>query len=107
MNSKLYIETPQIYSPHFTKAQNLIALKLENLQPTGSFKLRGLSFLCLNAQKSGAQGFISSSGGNAGLATAYCGAQLKLKTTVVVPKPTPKKCTRSYNATRRTPHNSW
>ncbi len=60
-------------------------------QPTGSFKIRGIGHICNHYVERGAKKFISSSGGNAGLAVAFAGASLKIETIVVVPKTTDKK----------------
>jgi L-serine/L-threonine ammonia-lyase len=65
-------------------------LKLENTQPTGSFKIRGIGRLCQTAKKEGKIHFITSSGGNAGIAAAYAGRKLGIKTTVYVPSTTPR-----------------
>ena len=44
---KLHVETPAILSPSLTKLCGRdVYLKLENLQPSGSFKLRGIGHLC-------------------------------------------------------------
>lgn len=66
-----------------------VKLKMEAYQPTGSFKLRGMEYLCRQAIRDGATHLVSSSGGNAGLSVAYAGRKLGVKTTVVVPKTTP------------------
>ncbi len=53
-----------------------IYLKLENLQPSGSFKSRGVGNLMFRAAKASSQDdihFYCSSGGNAGLACATVG----------------------------------
>ncbi|KAI1297114.1 hypothetical protein EDD11_007224 [Mortierella claussenii] len=65
-----------------------IWLKLENLQPSGSFKIRGLGNMCRKAvQIHGSQThLVCSSGGNAGLAVAYAGRQLDAKVTIIVPQ---------------------
>lgn len=65
-----------------------VFLKLENLQPTGSFKLRGIGRFCAAAAAAGAKLFVSSSGGNAGLAAAYSARRLGVKAIVVVPRTT-------------------
>ncbi|NXJ80245.1 SDSL protein, partial [Trogon melanurus] len=62
-----------------------VYMKLENVQPTGSFKIRGIGHLCQEAAKKGCHHFVCSSGGNAGLAAAYAGKKLGLPVTVVVP----------------------
>jgi L-serine/L-threonine ammonia-lyase len=58
---------------------------------TGSFKARGIGYLCSNAvHKRGCTHLISSSGGNAGYATAFVGKRLGVKVTVVVPESAPE-----------------
>lgn len=61
-------------------------LKMEALQPSGSFKIRGVGHACETHYARGARRFISSSGGNAGLAVAYAGRQLGVPVVVVVPE---------------------
>ena len=81
----LHIQTPLVESrPLSLSAGRPVWLKLEALQPCGSFKLRGVGHACETHQARGAQHFVSSSGGNAGLAVAYAGRKLGLPVTVVV-----------------------
>jgi L-serine/L-threonine ammonia-lyase len=61
-------------------------VKLESLQPCGSFKLRGIGHACEVRHAEGARRFVSSSGGNAGLAAAHAGRSLGVPVTVVVPE---------------------
>jgi len=61
---------------------------MECHQPSGSFKIRGIGKRCTELAEQGAKGFLSSSGGNAGLAVAYSGSVLDLPTTIVVPQTT-------------------
>ncbi|KAI7829833.1 tryptophan synthase beta subunit-like PLP-dependent enzyme [Gamsiella multidivaricata] len=85
----LHNPTPLLHSSELTrKTQINIWLKLENLQPSGSFKIRGLGHMCQKAAlKHGSKThLVCSSGGNAGLAVAYAGRQLDAKVTVVVPQ---------------------
>lgn len=63
-------------------------LKLDALQPSGSFKLRGVGLVCEAHVRQGKKQFISSSGGNAGIAVAYCGRMLGIPVTVYVPETT-------------------
>ncbi|XP_037043965.1 serine dehydratase-like [Bradysia coprophila] len=84
---KIAVETPLIesvpisqYTPNFN-----VHLKLENTQPCGSFKQRGIGLRCLKAKEAGYTKVISSSGGNAGLAVARSARVLGLAATVVVP----------------------
>ncbi|MBA1209654.1 MULTISPECIES: pyridoxal-phosphate dependent enzyme [Pseudomonas] len=85
----LHIPTPLIESrPLSLAADCTVWLKLEALQPCGSFKLRGVAHACEFHHGRGAKRFVSSSGGNAGLAVAYVGRKLGLPVTVVVPETT-------------------
>jgi len=61
---------------------------MESSQPTGSFKLRSAGHVCRHFAEKGAKAFISSSGGNAGIAVAHSGRKLGLPVTVVVPETT-------------------
>nr|WP_180317164.1 pyridoxal-phosphate dependent enzyme [Delftia acidovorans] len=65
-----------------------IWLKLDALQPCGSFKLRGIGHACETLARQGKKRFVASSGGNAGIAVAYAGRQLSIPVTVVVPQTT-------------------
>jgi len=88
----LHIETPLIESrPMSAIAKRTINLKLDALQPCGSFKLRGVGHACEIHHARGAKRFISSSGGNAGLAVAYAGRVLGAAVTVVVPETTTER----------------
>lgn len=88
----LHIETPLVESrPLSLIAGRSVWLKIEVLQPPGSFKIRGIGHACENYLAQGAQRFISSSGGNAGLAVAYAGRLLGVPVTVVVPETTTEK----------------
>ena len=87
-----------------------VYIKLDDLQPSGSFKLRGIGYTCQKAVAEGARCLISSSGGNAGLATAYAGQRLGAPTTVVVPETTPefiRDRLRSYGATVEVHGSQW
>jgi len=86
----LHIETPLVASlPLARNYSGNVWLKMEALQPSGSFKLRGVGHACQTYLAKGATRFISSSGGNAGIAVAYSGRQLGVPVTVVVPDSTP------------------
>lgn len=86
----LHIETPLIHShPLSAAAGRRVRLKLEALQPPGSFKIRGVGAACEVHARAGKRRFICSSGGNAGLAMAFAGRQLGVPVTVVVPENTP------------------
>jgi L-serine/L-threonine ammonia-lyase len=86
----LHIHTPLVESfPLSERTGRRILLKMENLQPAGSFKIRGIGLLCQQGKQDGVSHFVSSSGGNAGYAAAYAGRRLGVQTTVFVPETTP------------------
>ncbi|KAH8664041.1 tryptophan synthase beta subunit-like PLP-dependent enzyme [Xylariales sp. PMI_506] len=86
---KLWIETPLIPSIPMSRAAGCnILLKLENLQPSGSFKSRGVGNMMLRSiqeHPTGDAHFYCSSGGNAGLACATAAVTLAKPCTIVVP----------------------
>ncbi|WP_367341091.1 pyridoxal-phosphate dependent enzyme [Aminivibrio sp.] len=82
----LHRETPLLESvPLGAVSGRRVFLKMENMQPAGSFKLRGIGRVCEEAANAGATRFISPSGGNAGYAAAWSGRELGVCTTVIVP----------------------
>ncbi|MES2351206.1 MAG: pyridoxal-phosphate dependent enzyme [Pseudomonadota bacterium] len=85
----LHIETPLLESAALAgRDGQRVWLKMEALQPPGSFKIRGIGHACEVYQRRGAKRFISSSGGNAGIACAYAGRRLNVPVVVVVPETT-------------------
>jgi L-serine/L-threonine ammonia-lyase len=64
---------------------------MEAMQPTGSFKARGIGHACSIYKERGARRFVSSSGGNAGLAVAFAGRKLGVPVLVVVPETTSER----------------
>jgi L-serine/L-threonine ammonia-lyase len=108
---ELYICTPLIESFSLSKRCNKhVFLKMENMQPTGSFKIRGIGLLCQKGKENGARHFVSSSGGNAGYAAAYAGEKLNVPTTVFVPTTTPpdfRRRIRAQGAEVRVVGNVW
>jgi L-serine/L-threonine ammonia-lyase len=88
----LHIPTPLIESAPLSRAAGCsVWLKLEALQPPGSFKIRGIGAACEHYAQQGAKRFVSSSGGNAGLAVAYAGRHLEIPVKVVVPATTSQR----------------
>lgn len=88
----LHIETPLIESRALSKHLGKpVELKLDALQVPGSFKIRGIGLACQTYRESGAKRFISSSGGNAGIAVAYAGRKLGVPVVVVVPETTTER----------------
>ena len=82
----LHIETPLLESGAMSSPGQSLWLKMDALQPPGSFKIRGIGFACEEYARRGARRFISSSGGNAGIAAAYAGRRLSIPVRVVVPE---------------------
>jgi len=87
----LHFKTELLHSVALSKRIGTdVYLKLENCQPSGSFKIRGIGRLCEKAIEQGSRHFVSSSGGNAGVAAAYAARKLGVKCTVVTPTITPQ-----------------
>jgi L-serine/L-threonine ammonia-lyase len=85
----LHIKTPLLSSIELSKKSGQsIYLKCENLQPSGSFKIRGIGKLCQQWKALGKSHLVSSSGGNAGYSVAYAGKKLGIPVTVFVPQTT-------------------
>lgn len=85
----LHLQTPLLASRALSQlAQRAVWLKMEALQPPGSFKIRGIGHASQMHAQRGAKRFVSSSGGNAGMAVAYAGRVLNIPVTVVVPQTT-------------------
>ncbi|XP_055861843.1 L-serine dehydratase/L-threonine deaminase-like isoform X2 [Biomphalaria glabrata] len=89
--NKLYSETPVLCSTSLSKYSGIqVYLKLDNLQPPGSFKLRGISHLIQKALETGRCDHVyCASGGNAGMAAAYASRELGIPCTIILPKTTP------------------
>lgn len=88
----LSIKTPLIESLPLGRLNGTrIWMKMEAAQPSGSFKIRGIGYACEYHYAQGARRFISSSGGNAGLAVAYAGRKLNIPVIVVVPETTSER----------------
>lgn len=81
-------KTPIEFSPKLSKLLGQqIYLKLENLQLTGSFKVRGgFFYLSTLDAKERTRGVAACSAGNHGLGVAYAGKQLGILCTIFVPK---------------------
>lgn len=88
----LHINTPLLESRPLSLATGQqVWLKMDALQPCGSFKLRGVGLACEHFARQGKRRLVSSSGGNAGIAVAYAGRCLGLPVTVVVPESTTER----------------
>ena len=106
----LHIHTPLIRSAVLSNPRQNIWLKMEAMQPAGSFKTRGISAACAHYVQQGAKALISSSGGNAGIATAYAGCRLSVPVTVIVPESAPElaiDAIRRFGGSVRVHGSSW
>ncbi|KAJ7309618.1 hypothetical protein JRQ81_007672 [Phrynocephalus forsythii] len=84
-----HVVTPVLQSMALSQAAGTkVYMKLENVQPSGSFKIRGIGYFCQQVARDGCQHLVCSSGGNAGLAAAYVAHKLGIPITVVVPRST-------------------
>ncbi|MBX2882319.1 MAG: pyridoxal-phosphate dependent enzyme [Granulosicoccus sp.] len=90
LDTPLHINTPLLLSPHIVLAEANVWLKIDALQPAGSFKNRGIGVACQHYVRNGAQILVSSSGGNAGIAAAFAGSQLSVPVSIVVPENAPQ-----------------
>ena len=78
-------ETPLEYSPYLSRIGNCnVYLKLENLQLSGSFKIRGAMNKILSSENQ--EEFITASSGNHGIAVAYTFNQLNLQGSIYLPE---------------------
>jgi len=79
--------TPLIESRHIASELGLGSLhfKFEGLNPTGSFKDRGMVFAVARALEVGSRAIICASTGNTSASAAAYGARFGLRTVVVVP----------------------
>jgi len=81
-------ETPVEYSPHLSELGGCeVYLKLDNLQLSGSFKLRGCMNKLLSLDtKEKEKGVVTASTGNHGAAFAYATQKLGLRGTIYLPE---------------------
>ena len=97
------VKTKLIHSPVFSEESgNEIYLKPENLQKTGSFKIRGAyNKIAKLTEEEKKKGVIASSAGNHAQGVAYAAKRLGIKAVIVMPKHTPLikvEATRKYGA---------
>ncbi len=86
----IIVETPLVHSAALSEATGAdVWLKLENLQHTGSFKLRGASnrLLTLTPEQRAA-GCVTASSGNHGAGVAYAMRELGMRGIIFVPEQT-------------------
>lgn len=86
------VRTPLIASPVLDDMTGgRVFLKAENLQRTGSFKLRGAyNFLRQLTPEQAARGVVAFSSGNHAQAVAAAGTMLGIDTTIVIPEDAPQ-----------------
>ncbi|XP_042369945.1 L-serine dehydratase/L-threonine deaminase-like, partial [Plectropomus leopardus] len=90
MANHFHINTPLLESVSMSKRVGTsVLLKMENSQPSGSFKIRGIGHLCQQLATQ-SKGVVCSSGGNAGLAAAYVARKMGIPATIVVPSSSPQ-----------------
>lgn len=98
---KVILRTPIIYSDtlsHLTGRE--VFLKLENLQKTGSFKIRGAYHLLSKLSPSmRRRGVVAASAGNHAQGVAYASSLLNIASTIIMPEGAPiakQMATQSY-----------
>jgi len=96
-------ETPTVRSATFSQlAGRDVWLKAENLQRTGSFKVRGaVNRVAALDDRERARGVVAASAGNHGQAVAWAAREAGVPATIVVPQDAPMakvEATRSYGA---------
>ncbi len=94
-------KTDLIYSPHFS-GKNQVYFKTENLQVTGSFKLRGAYFkISKLTDEEKAAGIVACSAGNHAQGVALAARRMGIKATICMPDGAPiskVQATKSYGA---------
>ncbi len=82
------IRTPLVYSPAFSKLSGFeVYLKLENLQVTGSFKIRGATCKILGElDRIGGRGVVAASAGNHAQGVALAAKRAGLASTIIMPE---------------------
>ncbi len=82
------IRTPLVHS--YVESPAAIYLKLENLQPIGSFKIRGAAnAMALAPRASLERGVLTASAGNMAQGVAFCARRMGIPATVVTPDTAP------------------
>lgn len=96
----LVLHTPLVHSPTLSRMfDSDIYLKLENLQKTGSFKIRGASYKILTRLKRITGGVVAASAGNHAQGVALAASRAGIESTIVMPEwasISKQEATRSY-----------
>jgi threonine dehydratase len=85
---KAVLETPVVHSDAVSKSTGMdVSLKLENLQKTGSFKIRGAYYkLSRLSRPQKERGVVAASAGNHGQGVALAASLLGIRSTIVMPE---------------------
>ena len=83
--------TPVIEAPGLSKrSKTKVVFKLENLQTTGSFKIRGAANKLLSlSEEERSRGVVTCSSGNHGRAVSYVAGRLGIEATICIPDTVP------------------
>jgi L-serine/L-threonine ammonia-lyase len=85
----LHIDTPLLRAPpELFGAERTVWLKMDALQASGSFKMRGVGRLVQQRVAEGARAVVCASGGNAGMAATLAARACDVPATIVVPQTT-------------------
>lgn len=88
---KLIVRTPCVYSPVLSKRTGKkVFLKLENLQLTGAFKIRGNANKIALLKRENKKGVITASSGNHGLGLSCAALKNGITAIVVLPQTAPR-----------------
>lgn len=88
MAGPFHVNTPLLESMGMSKRLGTtVYMKMENSQPSSSFKIRGIGHLCQKLANE-SKGLVCSSGGNAGMAAAYVARKMGVPATIIVPSST-------------------
>jgi len=89
MDTPLHIDTPLLPAPpDLWGPERTVWLKMDALQASGSFKMRGVGRLVQQRVAEGATAVVCASGGNAGMAATLAARACGLPVTIVVPQST-------------------
>lgn len=90
IRAALHIDTPLLRAPpELFGSERTVWLKMDALQASGSFKMRGVGRLVQQRVADGARAVVCASGGNAGMAAALAARACDVPVTIVVPQTTP------------------
>ena len=85
------VRTPELDELADSAARPRVWLALENLQVTGSFKVRGALCALASARRAGHDRVVAASAGNHGAGIAHAARMLGMQAKIVVPETTPTR----------------